>query len=48
MDPSNLRAIPLFADLSKKQLALAARIADEINITPGDTTRATFGISGRP
>src|SRR5437763_1100789 len=36
MDASNLRAIPLFADLSKKLLALAARIADEINITPGE------------
>ena len=36
MDASNLRAIPLFADLSKNQLALAARLADEIKIPAGE------------
>jgi CRP-like cAMP-binding protein len=35
MDPSTLRSIPLFADLSKKERALVAQNADEVDVPEG-------------
>jgi len=35
MEASNLKSIPLFAPLSRKELALVARHADEVDVDPG-------------
>ncbi|CAN5746977.1 hypothetical protein BH23ACT5_BH23ACT5_18610 [soil metagenome] len=35
MEPSSLKSLPLFASLSRKELALVARHADEIEIPAG-------------